>query len=113
MEINVGFIEVVCSENESFREDNSIEKLGIVKMKLQDYDGNDDWEEYLMQFEIFVEINQWNDVIKVLYLVGSLKGVVRIIFNELKVIERRRFQSLVIVLENCFGFVNCVEMYKL
>lgn len=31
MEINNGFIEVVSIENESFREDSSIEKLRIVK----------------------------------------------------------------------------------
>lgn len=88
METNAGSTEAVCSENESSREDNSTEKSGTVKMKPQDYDGNDDWEEYLTQFEIFAEINQWNDVTKALYLAGSLKGAARTIFNELKVTER-------------------------
>lgn len=113
METNAGSTEAVCSENESSREDNSTEKSGTVKMKPQDYDGNDNWEEYLTQFEIFAEINQWNDVTKALYLAGSLKGAARTIFNELKVTERRRFQSLVTALENRFGFVNRAEMYKL
>lgn len=43
-----------------------------MKMKPQHYDGSDDWEEYLTQFEILAEINQWNDVTKALYIAGSL-----------------------------------------
>lgn len=112
METNAGSTEAACSENETSREDNNTEKSGTVKMKPQHYDGSDDWEEYLTQFEILAEINKWNDVTKVLYLAGSLKGPARTILNELKATERRRFQSLVTALENRFGSVNRAEMYR-
>lgn len=45
-------------KNESSRGDRT------VKMKPQHYDGSDDCEKYLTQFEILVEVNQWNDVTK-------------------------------------------------
>lgn len=71
-----------------------LEKSGTMKMKPQHYDRSDDWEEYLTQFEISAEINQWNDVTKALYLAGSFKGAAWSILNNLKAARKRRFQSL-------------------
>lgn len=46
-----------------------------IGMKPQLYEGDDDLNEYLAQFEILAEINNWDYVTKSLYLAGSLKGV--------------------------------------
>ena len=45
-----------------------------ISMKPQLYDGDDDLNEYLAQFEILAEINNWDYITKSLYLAGSLKG---------------------------------------
>lgn len=43
---------------------------------------------------------------------GSLKGYVRVILNELLLLERRDYDKFVKVLLNCFGIINCVEMFR-
>ena len=96
--------------NEESPRDNATENVKGVKMKPHHYDGTDDWEEYLTQFEILAEINKWNNLTKALYLAGSLKGPARTVLNELQASERKSFDSLVKALENRFGSVNRAEM---
>ena len=100
--------------NEESPLENATENVKGVKMKLHHYDGTDDWEEYLKQFEILAEINKWNNLTKSFYLAGSLKGPARtvLVLNELKASERKSFDSLMKALENRFGSVNRAEMYK-
>lgn len=98
--------------NEESPRDNATENVKGVKMKPHHYDGTDDWEEYLTQFEILAEINKWNNLTKALYLAGSLKGPARTVLNELQASERKSFDSLVKALENRFGSVNRAKMYR-
>ncbi|CAC5421297.1 unnamed protein product [Mytilus coruscus] len=52
-------------------------------MKPQPYDGTDDIEEYLSQFQIFAEVNGWDYNTMSLCLASSLKIGARAILNEL------------------------------
>jgi hypothetical protein len=74
-----------------------------ISMKPQLYDGDDDLNEYLAQFEILAEINNWDYITKSLYLAGSLKGGARALLNELDRDQRRDYDSLVRVLNNRYG----------
>ena len=49
----------------------------LVKLKPQNYDGTEDLDDYLSQFEILADLNCWNYETKSLYLAGSLKGDAR------------------------------------
>lgn len=85
---------------------------GSLKMKPQYYDGTEDLDEYLSQFEILAELNSWNYVTKSLYLAGSLKGDARTLLTELSLMERKDYQSLVKVLNLRFGSMNRAEIFK-
>ena len=63
-------------------------------MRPVQYDGTDDWEEYISQFDIMSDINHWEDYDKGLYLASSLKGQARGILSELNQDERRDFSKL-------------------
>ncbi|CAC5409371.1 unnamed protein product [Mytilus coruscus] len=74
-----------------------------MNMKPQYYDGTEDIDEYLNQFEIFTEINNWDYLNKSLYLASSLKRGARVILSELDSHERRDFHSSVKALNNRKG----------
>ena len=82
------------------------------KMKPQHYDGKDDLEDYLSQFEILSDLNAWNYETKSLYLASSLKGDARALLSELTSMERRDYGSLVNSLKLRFGSLNRSEIYK-
>ncbi|VDI63877.1 Hypothetical predicted protein, partial [Mytilus galloprovincialis] len=46
---------------------------GQIKMKPPPFDGTEDWEEYVSQFEILADLNKWEIHSKGLYLASSLK----------------------------------------
>ncbi|CAC5373010.1 unnamed protein product [Mytilus coruscus] len=71
-----------------------------VTTKPQLYEGDEDLNEYLAQFEILADINGWNYATKSLYLAGSLKGGARALLNELDKESRKDYNSLVKVLDN-------------
>ncbi|CAC5404142.1 unnamed protein product [Mytilus coruscus] len=83
-----------------------------INMKPQYYDGTEDIDEYLNQFEIFTEINNWDYLNKSLYLASSLKEGARVILSELDSHERRDFHSLVKALNNRYGSVNKAEIFR-
>ena len=83
-----------------------------ISMKPQLYDGDDDLNEYLAQFEILAEINNWDYITKSLYLAGSLKGGARALLNELDRDQRRDYDSLVRVLNNRYGSAERSELYR-
>lgn len=64
-----------------------------VKLKPQTYTGNDDFEDFLTQFEITSEINGWDYKAKSLYLANSLTGTARALLNELSAEQRRDYKS--------------------
>jgi len=83
-----------------------------VKLKPQIYDGKEDLDEYLSQFEILADLNSWNYEAKSLYLAGSLKGDARTLLTELSPEQRRDYDSLVKILNLRFGSFNRAEIYK-
>ncbi|KAK3096138.1 hypothetical protein FSP39_008332 [Pinctada imbricata] len=82
------------------------------KMKAQTYNGEEDLEEYLAQFEIVSEINGWDYETKSLYLASSLTGGARALLSELDDRQRRDYESLVEVLKTRFGCENRAEVFK-
>jgi hypothetical protein len=83
-----------------------------ISMKLQLYDGDDDLNEYLAQFEILAEINNCEYIAKSLYLAGSLKGGARALLNELDRDQRKDYDSLVRVLNNRYGSAERFELHR-
>ena len=76
------------------------------------YDGLEDWEEYLSQFEILADINKWDDNAKGLYLASSLTGAARSILSDLTQDERRNYSRLKLVLSRKFDSAYKAEMYR-
>ncbi|MEW8546307.1 MAG: hypothetical protein AB2693_22550, partial [Candidatus Thiodiazotropha sp.] len=66
-----------------------------VKLKPQNYAGNDDFEDFLIQFEITFEINGWDYKAKSLYLANNLTRAAPALLNELSAEQRRDYKSLV------------------
>lgn len=62
---------------------------GTTNTKPQLFEGTEDLEEYLAQFQIISEINGWDYTTKSLQLAGCLKGPARSILSELNQTERR------------------------
>ena len=83
-----------------------------INMKPQPYDGNEDIEEYLSQFQILSEVNGWDYHTRSLCLASSLKGGARAILNELDSVQRRDFDSLVFALHNRFGSLHRSEIFR-
>ncbi|CAC5386872.1 unnamed protein product [Mytilus coruscus] len=87
-------------------------KSSNVTMKPQLYEGDEDLNEYLAQFEILAEINGWNYATKSLYLAGSLKGGAKALLNELDKESRKDYDSLVKVLDNRYGSAEKSELFR-
>lgn len=83
-----------------------------IKLKPHYYDGKEDFEEYLSQFEIIGEINNWEYADKGLYLAGVLCGSARAVFTELSSIERQDFDTLVNILNVRYGSIERSEMFR-
>ena len=89
------------------RADNS------VKLKPQTFAGtDDDFDDFLTQFEITSEINGWNYRSKSLYLANSLTGAARALLNELNDIQRRDYRCLVQKLKERYGSENRAEVFR-
>ena len=83
-----------------------------IKLKPQTYTGSDDFEDFLTQFEITSEINDWDYKAKSLYLANSLTGAARALLNELDAEQRRDYKSLVQKLTERYGSENCAEVFR-
>ena len=83
------------------------------KVKPQLYDGLTDIDDYLTQFNIVTEINQWKLIqTKALHLASSLTGSARSLLSEFDSEHSRNFSELVTALQSRFGTVNKVEIYR-
>ena len=76
------------------------------------FDGNEDFDEYLSQFEIIADINKWDFHTKSLHLVGKLAGQACGILEELGEFERRDYDSLVNALKMRFDSLASSEMFR-
>ena len=85
----------------------------FIKLKPQNFSGtDDDFEDFLTQFEITSEINGWDYKSKSLYLANCLAGVARALLNELTAEQRRDYQSLVQKLTERYGSENRAEVFR-
>ena len=80
--------------------------------KPRKYDGNDDFGEYLSQFEIIAEINQWDYNTRSLQLAGVLAGQAVGVLGELSPTQRRDYDTLVTALNTRFGSLERGELYR-
>ncbi|CAG2191409.1 unnamed protein product [Mytilus edulis] len=85
---------------------------GQIKMKPPPFDGTEDWEEYVSQFEILADLNKWEIHSKGLYLASSLKGSARAVLSDLNQVERRDYDKLRMALARTFGSEFKSEMYR-
>ena len=82
------------------------------KMKAQTYSGEEDLEDYLAQFDIVAELNDWDYQTKSLYLASNLTGGARALLNELDCRKRRDYDCLIEALKTRFGSENQAEVFK-
>ena len=80
--------------------------------KPRNYDGNEDFEDYLSHFEILSELNQWDYYTKSLQLASKLSGSALGILAELNETQKRDFNSLVKALRMRFGSLERSEMFR-
>lgn len=81
--------------------------------KPQCFEGSEDLDEYLAQFEILSKLNRWEYHQKSLHLASSLKGNVRAILSELSNVERRDYNHLEKkALTTRFGSQGRAEIYR-
>jgi hypothetical protein len=83
-----------------------------ISIKPHTYDGSEDFEEYLSQFKILVELHGWDYREKSLYLASCLTGNARTVLGELSEAQSRDFESLVRVLNMRFGSMERSEMFR-
>lgn len=83
-----------------------------VGIKPQTFDGSDDFDEYLTQFNILAKLHNWDHQTKSLCLASSLTGGARAVLTELNESQRYDFHSLVRALNTRYGSIERSEMYR-
>ena len=74
-----------------------------MSIKPEQYDGTEDWEEYISHFEICAELGRWREQDRVLALAAALKGPARTFYISLTLTEKRTYDLLVQRLGQRFG----------
>ena len=82
------------------------------KAKPRVYDGNEDFDDYLSQFEIVADLNNWDYRTKSLQLAGHLAKDACGILGELGTEQRRDYDTLVTALKRRFGATERSEMFR-
>lgn len=85
---------------------------GTHKMKPQNFSGNEDLEDYLTQFDLISDLNNWDHKTKSLYLASSLTGEARGLLNELSPADRKDYAKIVNILTIRFGSENKAEVFR-
>ena len=76
------------------------------------YDGTTSWSDYLIQFKMIAELNEWSEHKKLLHLGGSLDGVTREVLGDIDESMRNSFDGLVQCLEDRFGPGKKEEIFQ-
>ncbi|CAG2195694.1 unnamed protein product [Mytilus edulis] len=92
--------------------DINLQNTNYYKKKPVLYDGETNWEDYLVQFELIAAINKWSDLEKALELATSLRGTAQSILTNLKPEMRTNFVQLTAALASRFQPENQAEMYR-
>ncbi|CAC5401811.1 unnamed protein product [Mytilus coruscus] len=92
--------------------DINLQNTKYYKKKPALYDGESNWEDYLVQFELIAAINKWSDIEKALELATSLRGTAQSILTDLRPEMRTNFIQLTTALASRFQPENQAEMYR-
>ena len=76
------------------------------------YDGKSSCQDYLVQFDLVAEMNDWNGVTRTMELATSLSGVARSVLSDIDVNDRRNYDKLVAALLTRFKPENQSEVYR-
>ncbi|KAK3086157.1 hypothetical protein FSP39_014434 [Pinctada imbricata] len=76
------------------------------------FDGTTPWLDFKNHFEYCVQLNEWNDKQKALFLGVSLRGAAQQILSNLSNDKKADYKELVIALEKRFAPPNIEELYK-
>ncbi|CAC5391200.1 unnamed protein product [Mytilus coruscus] len=91
--------------------DINLQNTKYYKKKPALYDGEGNWEDYLVQFELIAAINKWSDIEKALELATSLRGTAQSILTDIRPEMRTNFIQLTAALASRFQPENQAEMY--
>lgn len=83
-----------------------------VPVKLKDFNGSEDFNDFLAHFEFLVTLHGWDYGTKSLFLASNLAGGVRALLTELDKTQRMDYKSLVDILNRRFGFVERPELFR-
>ncbi|CAG2188437.1 unnamed protein product [Mytilus edulis] len=90
----------------------NLQNTNCYKKKPALFDGEGNWEDYLVQFELIAAINKWSDLEKALELATSLRGTAQSILTDLRPEIRTNFLRLTTALASRFQPENQAEMYR-
>lgn len=76
------------------------------------FDGNEDFDDYLSQFEIVADLNNWDYRTKSIQLAGHLAKDACGMLGELSPAQRRDYDTLVAALKRRFGAIERSEMFR-
>ena len=76
------------------------------------YDGESNWQDYLVHFEMISQLNNWDDVTKAMELATSLRGVAQGVLSDMRPETRCSYRHLVSALANRFQPENQSELYR-
>lgn len=93
-----------------YREHEHKSSLGITK--LATFDGEGNWQDYLVHFELVSKSNKWDDESKALKLATALRGRAQGILSDLTMEEQLDYRCLVKVLTDRFQPEDQAEIYK-
>ena len=89
-----------------------LDTQAVNKMQPPFYDGTEGLADFLIQFNMFSELNGWKQHEKFLYLGCSLKGVAREVLGATDENMRETYEGLVRCLNLRFGHENQKEVFK-
>jgi hypothetical protein len=81
-------------------------------VKPTQFDGKSSWTDYIVQFEMVAELNQWDDRVKAMHLASSLRGVAQSVLGDLDRVARFNYESLTEALDRRFCAENKSELNK-
>ncbi len=80
--------------------------------KAPTYDGDSSWKDYLVQFEMVSELNEWPESTKAMELATSLRLQAQGVLSDIDPAERKNFNHLVKALTDRFEPDNLCELFR-
>ncbi len=81
-------------------------------LKAANYDGTTPLADYLAQFDIISELNNWTPEVKAMYLAGNLRGAAQSVLSDLDHESRHCYPAIIDALERRFCAENKTELNR-